>query len=145
MRKDQIISADGDQTFTAMDGDVVAELEFAGYCAWFLTQCYPGHPWPVECHQSQDGSIDIRIRHWALAKFGSYCYYIDPKDITSPTTLHRLLKMGGGEILDRLGLPRNKPWDGQVPVMIDDVDIRFLKQDAVPESTGIYLPPGTLQ
>jgi hypothetical protein len=125
MKQDQIKQQDGDLSLTAMDGDVLAELEFAGYCAYYLSQCYPGHPWPVECHQTPDGKIDVRIRHWALAKFGSYCYYIDPNDIISPTALHKHLMMGGGEILDRLGLARNKPWDGQVPDHIDDVDAKW--------------------
>lgn len=135
MKQDQIIQQDGDLSITAMDGDNVQELEFAGYCAYFLSQCYPGHPFCVESHQG-----DIRIRHWALSKFGSYCYYIDPSDMVSPTALHKLLKRGGGEILDRLGLPRDKPWTGEVPKMIDDVDIKWLRdiEDKQPNQ-GIIL------
>lgn len=146
IKPDQIVKGDGDQTFTAMDGTSIDELEFAGYCAFKLSQFYPGHPFCVETHRANDGTIDIRIRHWALSKFGAYCYYIDPKDVTSPTTLHKLLMMGGGEILDRLGLPRNKPWDGHVPAMIDDVDVRFLRDQEPAPQPQLILPPGvTLQ
>lgn len=127
MKPDEILVGDGGNSLIAMDGDKLPELEFAGYCAWFLTQCYPGHPWPVECQMTPDG-MDIRIRHWALAPFGPYCYHIPPQHVHSPTTLHHHLKMGGGEILDRLGLSRVGGWDGQVPVSIDDVDERFAQK-----------------
>lgn len=144
MKRDQTVNLDGDLSLTAMDGTSVDELEFAGYCCFKLSQFYPGHPFCVETHRDQAGEIDIRIRHWGLSKFGAYCYYISPKDITSPTSLHKHLMLGGGEILDRLGLPRNKPWDGQVPVVIDDVDKRFTRPDAQPEYRGIELPPGVV-
>lgn len=137
MKQNQIVKGDGDQVFAAMDGDNIAELEFAGYCAFKLSQFYPGHPFCVETHRDQYGEFDLRIRHWALSKFGSYCYFISPKDMISPTSLHRLLMIGGGEILDRMGLPRNKPWDGHVPDMIDDVDKKWNRE---PEHKSLILP-----
>lgn len=124
MKADEIIVGENGNHLIAMDGDSVPELEFAGYCAMYLTKCYPGHPWPVEAHITPDG-MDIRIRHWAMAKFGPYCYHIAPQDANTYESLHKSLMIGGGEILDRLGFPRVGDWDGSIPETLEDTDQRF--------------------
>jgi hypothetical protein len=128
MKQDQIIYQ-GDTSYTAMDGMNQAELELAGYVCHLLTQMYPGHPWPVEVHIGLDGIPSIRIRHWAMSAFGPYCYHIDGKDIISPTSLHSLVLTGGGEILERLGLPRVGGWDGTLPETVEDTDARFYREN----------------
>jgi hypothetical protein len=124
MKQDQIIYQ-GDTSFTAMDGMHPAELQLAGDICHMLTQMYPGHPWPVEVHIGLDGVPSIRIRHWALTQFGAYCYHIDGKDIISPTSLYQLVLTAGGEILERLGLPRVGGWDGTIPRSVEETDPRF--------------------
>jgi hypothetical protein len=121
MKQNEQLVVGGDNTvMSAGNQGKLVELEFAGYCAFYLSKIYPGHWWPVECHESEQG-MDVRIRHLAMQNFPNYCYYIAPQDNISPTSLHQLLMIGGGELLERLGLQRNRAWDGTVATHMADI------------------------
>jgi hypothetical protein len=122
------LSQGDDSFYMKMDGIEDAEHDLAGYCCSQLSRMYPGHPWPVEVHIGNDGVPNITIRHWALAQFGPYGYFINGRDIISPTSLHKLLLQGGGEILERLGFPRVGGWDGTIPEGVEETDPRFDKR-----------------
>lgn len=108
------------------DWDGVQDMERAKDVTDMLCKTYPGHPWIVN---AQDGSVWISML--TSQPFGQYCYFINQKDVTSPTTLREHTIRGGGEFLERLGLPRHGKWDGEKPMQLEGADKRFFRGDTL--------------
>lgn len=104
------------------DHDGIQDMARAKECAEVLMKTYPGHPWIVN---AQDDSVWVSLMY--AAKFGSYCYYIHPRHTVTPTMLREHVIRGGGELLERLGMPRHGVWDGTIPESMEGADWRHFK------------------
>lgn len=113
-----------DHELIVADWDGTQDMDRSKDVADMLCKEYPGHPWIVN---AQDGSVWISLL--TSQPFGQYCYFINQKDVTSPTTLRELTIRGGGEFLERLGLPRHGKWDGSPPKHLEGADMRFFRGD----------------
>lgn len=111
-----------DHDIIVSDWDGVQDMDRAKDVGDMLSKFYPGHPWVVNC---QDGSVWISLLY--STTFGQYSYFINQKDVTSPTTLRELSMKGGGEFLERLGMPRHGKWDGSLPNHLEGADPRFFR------------------
>jgi hypothetical protein len=88
--------------------------------AQVLESRYPGYLWEVS--GLRGGGLFIKCGQ--TAHFGTYGYYIQEKDIYSTAHLVELTVQGGGELLERAGLPRG-PWNGEIPTRLEGADPRL--------------------
>ena len=73
-----------------------------------LTQHYPNHVWMV----GWAPGMALIIKYMgADARYG---YTVDAAKASSISELEHAIVMGGGELLERLGMPRGA-WDGELP------------------------------
>jgi hypothetical protein len=90
----------------ALDPEWVAMEIVCKKAAMLLARVYPNHLWMIG---SAPGGV-LCIKHGAGdSKFG---YTIDVPSAASVSELEHAIIMGGGEMLERMGLPRGA-WDGE--------------------------------
>jgi hypothetical protein len=85
-----------------------------------LNKCYPGHLWAV----SVQGQVLV-VKNLAISSF--YGFVIKHHDAFSASDLARMAKVAGGELLERAGIPRDKPWDGRMAQQLEGSDPRFFQ------------------
>jgi hypothetical protein len=90
----------------------------AKLAAKLLCETYPNHVWVVGW---APGAVLV-IKN--LAMDGRYGYTVDAAGADSVTHLEKLIVRAGGELLERMGLPRDRPWDGTIPERVDGVTPR---------------------
>jgi hypothetical protein len=87
--------------------DDVKDLELAKQVGELLYEFYPNWMWAVEI---QDHGPFIRLLNAPVQGWG---YYVNPKDLLTPSTLRKNILHAGGEMLERCGCTRNaKSEDG---------------------------------
>ena len=91
---------------TSQDAESAQMITMAKLAAQVLTQAYPNHLWIVGWAPGMTlvvklGSADAR-----------YGYTVDAAGTHSISHYEYLVKMAGGELLERLGLKRGA-WDGE--------------------------------
>jgi hypothetical protein len=94
-----------------MDSDAEnSTMEFlAKEVAITLTNTYPNYPWVVGWHPGMALAVKLLIN----PDF-NYGYTIDCRKPMSAFELAHMAKMAGGELLERLDLPRGA-WTGEMP------------------------------
>lgn len=91
----------------ALDPEWVAMEVVCKKAAMLLTRVYPNHLWMVG---SAPGGV-LCIKH-GLGD-NRYGYTVDVPGAASSSELEQAIIMGGGELLERMGLPRGA-WDGDM-------------------------------
>ena len=94
---------------TSVDAESIEMEHKAKECAEILSQTYPAHIWMVGW---APGMTLVVKNMFGDAKYG---YTIDASRVATASELKHLVKMAGGELLERLGLPRGR-WDGETMV-----------------------------
>lgn len=74
--------------------------------AMLLTRAYPNHLWQIG---SAPGGVLV-VKHGGAD--GRYGYTVDVAGAHSSSALEKAIYMAGGELLERMGLPRGA-WDGE--------------------------------
>lgn len=91
---------------TSYDAESVEMEHKAKQVATYLTRAYPDHPWMV----GWAPGMTLVVKHMAgQAKYG---YTIDAAKSFSASHLARAAVMAGGELLERMGMPRGR-WNGE--------------------------------
>ena len=90
----------------ALDPEWLAMEIVAKKAAMLLTRVYPNHLWMIGT--APGGVLCIKYGG-ADSRFG---YTIDVPGAASSSELEHAIIMGGGELLERLNLPRGS-WDGE--------------------------------
>lgn len=89
------------------------EMEFKAKCvAEELTRHYPGFPWIVGWAPGMTLVVKTLIME------GRFGYTIDAAKSFSASDLSRAAMLAGGELLERLGMPR-RAWNGDMPTGLD--------------------------
>jgi hypothetical protein len=102
-----------------IEDDGLDDLTSARIVATTLETHYPGYLWEVS--GLRGGGIFVKCGQ--TAHFGTYGYYIQEKDVCSASDLARLAVLGGGELLERAGLPCGR-WNGEIPTRLEGADPR---------------------
>ncbi|MBA0088168.1 MAG: hypothetical protein HRJ53_24550 [Acidobacteria bacterium Pan2503] len=102
-----------------IEDDGLDDLTSARIVAEVLDRVYPGYIWEVS--GLPGGGLFIKCGQTAC--FGQYGFYIKEQEIYSATHLTATAIRGGGEILERAGLPRG-PWNGEMPTKLEGADPR---------------------
>lgn len=102
-----------------VEDDGMDDLRAAAAVAVVLERHYPGYLWEVS--GCRGGGLFIKCGQTAC--FGQYGYYIQEKDIYSASHLVAMAVAGGGELLERAGLPRGR-WNGEMPNHFEGADPR---------------------
>jgi hypothetical protein len=84
-----------------------------------LTQAYPGHPWHVDV---RDGLIIIK--HMRLS--GKWGQIKRTSGVYSASDLKKAVVLMGGEFLERAGMTRGKPVEGEYKRVVDGVPTKDL-------------------
>jgi hypothetical protein len=100
------------------DANEILDMEKAKEVAETLNQKYPGHLWAV----SVQGGVLV-VKNLAISTF--YGFIIKHHDSYSASDLARTACEAGGELLERAGMPRDKPWDGNMARKLEGSDPRF--------------------
>jgi hypothetical protein len=95
----EVISTDGESTQMEMLAKLAAQR---------LTQHYPNHVWMV----GWAPGMALVIKY--MGADSRYGYTVDAAKAASISELEHAIVMGGGELLERLGMPRGA-WDGELP------------------------------
>jgi hypothetical protein len=85
-----------------------------------LARHYKGHLWAV----SVQGGVLV-VKNLAISTF--YGFIIKHADSFSATDLARQAVLAGGELLERAGMDRNKPWTGRMAEQLEGSDPRFFQ------------------
>lgn len=85
-----------------------------------LSEKYPGHLWAV----SVQGGVLV-VKNLAISSF--YGFVIKHADSYSASDLAKQAMLAGGELLERAGMSRNRPWDGQMAQQLEGSDPRFFR------------------
>lgn len=93
---------------TSVDGESQRMEAVAKLAAQLLTRHYPNHVWMIGW---APGAVLVIKYMGADARFG---YTVDAGKAASVSELEKAVVMAGGELLERLGLPRGA-WDGELP------------------------------
>jgi len=103
-----------DQTIDAQLIEATPDVEneqmhlIAKMAAGELGRAYPGHLWMI----GWAPGMTLVIKHMlGDAKYG---YTVDAAKAATVSQLEHAIIMGGGELLERLGLPR-RAWNGDMP------------------------------
>ncbi len=100
-----------------IDKEHVLMESLAKHVAQALTVSYPNYPWAIGWHPG--GVLCVKLM---LASDGNYGYTIDAYRLHSASDLTKQAVMAGGELLERLGMPRGA-WNGDMPTQnYDGVD-----------------------
>lgn len=98
----------------------VLDMEKAKEVGDTLAQRYPGHLWAVSV---QGGALVVK--NLAISSF--YGFIVKHSDSYSASSLAKMAVEAGGELLERAGIPRDKPWDGQFAQKLEGSDPRFFQ------------------
>ena len=85
-----------------------------------LAKHYSGHLWVV----SVQGGVLV-VKNLAISSF--YGFIIKHIDSFSASDLAKKAVLAGGELLERAGIDRTKPWDGRMAEKLDGSDPRFFR------------------
>jgi len=97
---------------TSRDSGEDSQMELiAKLAAQKLSQHYPAHVWMV----GWAPGMTLVIKNMAMdARYG---YTVDAARAHSISDLERAIMMGGGELLERMGMKRGA-WDGEMPTQL---------------------------
>jgi len=97
---------------TSRDSGEDGQMELiAKLAAQKLSQHYPAHVWMV----GWAPGMTLVIKNMAMdARYG---YTVDAARAHSISDLERAIMMGGGELLERMGMKRGA-WDGEMPAQL---------------------------
>jgi|GEM_PF-2215067 len=100
---------------TSNDGAEDPQMELiAKMAAQKLSQHYPNHIWMV----GWAPGMTLVIKNMAMdARYG---YTVDAGRAASVSQLEHAIMMGGGELLERMGMPRGA-WDGEFAGRIEGI------------------------
>jgi hypothetical protein len=107
------------QVEAAGEGELL-DMAKAKEVADTLAQQYKGHLWAV----SVQGGVLV-VKNLAISTF--YGFVIKHMDSFSATDLAKKAVWAGGELLERAGIPRDKPWDGRMAEHLEGSDPRFFQ------------------
>jgi hypothetical protein len=107
----------------ALDPEWLAMEVVCKKAALLLTRLYPNHLWMIG---SAPGAVLVIKYGGADSRFG---FTVDVADAHSSSELEHAIAMAGGELLERLGLPRGA-WDGE------QIGLKYEGQDALTKPTG---------
>ena len=97
---------------TSRDSGEDSQMELiAKLAAQKLAQHYPAHVWMV----GWAPGMTLVIKNMAMDS--RYGYTVDAARAHSISELERAVMMGGGELLERMGMKRGA-WDGDMPAQI---------------------------
>lgn len=100
-----------------IDKEHVEMERLAKYTAEALTRAYPNYPWAVGWHDG--GVLCVKMM---LAADSNYGYTIDAYRLNSAGALAKMATSAGGELLERLNMPR-RAWNGDMPTQnYDGID-----------------------
>ena len=101
---------------TSRDSGEDSQMELiAKLAAQKLSQHYPAHVWMV----GWAPGMTLVIKNMAMdARYG---YTVDAARAHSISDLERAIMMGGGELLERMGMTRGA-WDGEMPERIEGIN-----------------------
>jgi hypothetical protein len=85
-----------------------------------LASKYPGHLWMV----SVQGGVLV-VKNLAISTF--YGFIIKHSDSYSASDLAKKAVLAGGELLERAGIDRHKPWNGRMAETLEGSDPRFFR------------------
>jgi hypothetical protein len=102
------------------DPTELLDMEKAKEVGETLNQHYPGHLWAV----SVQGGVLV-VKNLAISTF--YGFVIKHADAFSASDLARTAVLAGGELLERAGMSRDKPWDGRMAQELQGSDPRFFQ------------------
>jgi hypothetical protein len=85
-----------------------------------LAKHYPGHLWAV----AVQGGV-LAVKNLAISSF--YGFIIKHHDSFSASDLAKKAVVAGGEMLERAGIDRTKPWDGRMAERLEGSDPRFFQ------------------
>lgn len=102
------------------DPNEVLEMEKAKEVGDTLAKHYPGHLWVV----SFQGGVLV-VKNLAISSF--YGFVIKHHDSFSASDLAAKAVLAGGEMLERAGIDRNKPWNGRMAETLEGSDPRFFR------------------
>ena len=98
---------------TSVDGESSQMELIAKMAAQRLSEHYPNHVWMV----GWAPGMTLVIKH--MMGDARYGYTVDASRAATVTELEHAIVMGGGELLERLGMPRGK-WNGDMPTKTYD-------------------------
>lgn len=93
---------------TSVDAEHQQMEMMAKLAAQKLTQHYPNHVWMV----GWAPGLTLVIKY--MGADSRYGYTVDCANAASISQLEHAIVMGGGELLERLGMPRGA-WNGDLP------------------------------
>jgi hypothetical protein len=102
-----------------VEGKTGADEGLAGQAMVVLTEAYPGHPWHVNV---RDGCLIIK--HMRLSNKWAQIKYTDA--IYSASNLKEAVVRLGGEFLERAGMKRGAPSDGEYKRVVDGIPTKDL-------------------
>lgn len=85
----------------------------AKMAASVLSAAYPSHVWAV----GWAPGMTLVIKNLAIDD-GRYGFTVDAARAATVSELERTIRLGGGELLERCGVPRGK-WDGELMTLAD--------------------------
>ena len=98
------------------------QLELIAHlAAGLLSKHYPNHLWMVGW---APGAVLV-IKNMAMDS--RYGYTVDAGKAATSSELEKAIVMGGGELLERMGLKRGA-WDGTVPLNVEGIPSSFLQK-----------------
>jgi hypothetical protein len=92
---------------TSIDEESVEMEHKAKEVATLLTRIYPDHPWMV----GWAPGMTLVVKH--MAGDARYGFTIDGARDVTPKNLAHTAMLAGGELLERMGMPRGK-WNGEM-------------------------------
>ena len=109
---------EGTEIFVADMGSELEDMTMAKAAGEILETAYPGYLWIVSKHK-----CDITVQNGAMMKFGPYGFVQCLNKFATWSEFKAGILRGGGELLERCGLPRSaKAWDGTPPKMMEGAD-----------------------
>jgi hypothetical protein len=91
---------------TSVDAESIEMEHKAKEVATLLCKAYPDHPWMV----GWAPGMTLVVKH--MAGDARYGYTIDGGKGFTPKALAHMAMLAGGELLERMGLPRGR-WNGE--------------------------------
>ena len=102
-----------------VEGKTGADEGLAGQAMHALAEAYPGHPWHVNV---MDGCLIIK--HMRLS--GKWAQIKHVTNIFSASDLKKAVVMLGGEFLERAGMKRGAPSDGEYKRIVEGIPTKDL-------------------
>jgi hypothetical protein len=108
--------------FVVEEADVneALDMEKAKEVGEKLNEIYPGHLWAV----AVQGGVLV-VKNLAISSF--YGFVIKHADSHSSFDLAHQAVIAGGELLERAGIPRDRPWDGRMAQKLEGSEPRFFQ------------------